>query len=169
MPTRSGFATTTDPRMSEPLMIPYPGDHGSGSAAGSDTSKERQVRNDASGVTSLVQRAVYAQLGEVKAEGLTALDVELGMKIGHGGASSALSHLHRAGRITRIKMRRNRHEIYVLPEYVNGRTESPYRPRLKPAKPARDIGDEQLRAIMMDVGVDESLFAEVRKVVSALP
>lgn len=150
-------------------MIPYPGDHGSGSAAGSDTSKERQVRNDASGITSLVQRAVYAELAVQKSEGLTALDVELGMKIGHGGASSALSHLHRAGKITRIKMRRNRHEIYVLPEYVNGRPESPYRPRNKPAKHPRDVGDEQLRGIMMDVGVDESFFAAVRLVVSALP
>lgn len=151
------------------LMIPYPGDHGSGSAAGSATSKERQVNNDASGITSEVQRRVFAALGDLKSEGLTALEVEFALGVGHGMASSALSHLHRAGHIRRVKMRRKRHEIYVLPEFVNGREESPYRPRLKPAKPARDIGDDQLRAIMMDVGVDESLFAEVRRVVSALP
>lgn len=151
------------------LMIPYPGDHGSGSAAGSDTSKERQVRNDASGITSTVQRMVYDQLGVLKSEGITALEVELGLKVGHGMASSALSHLQRAGKITRIKMRRKRHEIYVLPEWVNGRQESPYRPRNKPAKPARDISDDRLREIMMDVGVDESYFAVVRTVVNALP
>jgi hypothetical protein len=153
----------------EPLMKPYPNGHGSGSAAGSSTSKERQEHNDAYGITSLVQRAAYAQLGAKKSEGMTVAEFEDLTTLGHGQSSSAFSHLHRAGKIRRIKMRRKRHEIYVLPEYVNGREESPYRPRLKPAKPARDISDEQLRGIMMDVGVDESYFPVVRKVVSALP
>lgn len=151
----------------EDLMKPYPG-MGSGHA-GNDTSRERQERNDASGVTSLVQRAALGILANMQSEGLTAAEFEDSMGIGHGQASSALSHLHRAGKIKRVKMRRKRHEIYVLPECVNGREESPYRPRLKPAKPARDISDDQLRAIMMDVGVDEGLFTEVRRVVSALP
>lgn len=148
-------------------MKPYPG-MGSGHA-GNDTSRERQERNDATGITSASQRAVFQALHVAKSDGLTALDVELGLRIGHGGASSALSHLQRAGKITRIKHRRKRYEIYVLPEYVNGREESPYRPRNKPEKPARDISDGQLLGIMMDVGVDETYFAVIRKVVSALP
>ena len=155
--------------MTEPLMIPYPGDHGSGSAAGSATSKERQVNNDASGITSTVQRRVYDALGDLKSEGITALEVEFALGVGHGMASSALSHLHRAGKVTRIKMRRKRHEIYVLPEYVNGREESPYRPRLEPAKHPRDLSQEQVFGAMMDAGVDESLYPEVRKVLNALP
>ena len=154
--------------MSEPLMIPYPGDHGSGHA-GNATSKERQEENDATGVTSMVQRAALSMVKRAGSEGMTVAEFEDQTSIGHGQASSAFSHLHRAGHIRRVKMRRKRHEIYVLPGYVNGREESPYRPRLKPAKASRDIGDEQLRAVMMDAGVDESYFAVVRKVVSALP
>ncbi len=130
--------------MTEPLMIPYPNGHGSGHA-GNDTSRERMEHNDATGITSLVQRAAYAQLGALKSEGMTVAEFEDLTGIGHGQVSSAFSHLHRAGKIKRIKMRRKRHEIYVLPEWVNGREESPYRPRLKPAKASRDIGDDQLR------------------------
>lgn len=151
----------------EPTMVPYPG-MGSGHAVGSDTSRERQEENDASGITSEVQRRVFAALGDLKSEGLTALEVEFALGVGHGMASSALSHLHRAGRIRRVKMRRKRHEIYVLPEYVNGREESPYRPRLKPAKP-RTLTDDEVRGAMMDAGVDESLFPEVRRVINNLP
>lgn len=151
----------------EPLMVPYP-NAGSGHA-GNDTSRERQENNDATGVTSLVQRAALACVTRAGSEGVTVAEFEDDTSTGHGQASSAFSHLHRAGHVRRIKMRRKKHEIYVLPGYVNGREESPYRPRLKPAKPARDVSDDQLRAIMMDAGVDESYFAVVRRVVSALP
>jgi ribosomal protein S25 len=154
--------------MTEPLMKPYPNGNGSGHA-GNDTSRERQETNDATGVTSRLQRAALNMVKRAGSEGITVAEFEDQTSVGHGQASSAFSHLHRAGHIRRVKHRRKRHEIYVLPGYVNGREESPYRPRLKPEKPARDIGDDQLRAIMMDVGVDESYFAVIRKVVSALP
>lgn len=153
--------------MTTPSMIEY-GSTGSGHA-GNDTSRERQERNDASGITSEVQRRTFEALGDRKSEGLTALEVEFAMGVGHGMASSALSHLHRAGHIKRVKMRRKRHEIYVLPEYVNGREESPYRPRLKPARHPRELSRERLLGIMMDAGVDESFYPEVRKVIEALP
>jgi len=149
-------------------MIPYPG-MGSGHAVGSETSRERQERLDASGVTSLVQRGVMAHLALMKAEGATAADVEDTFGIGHGQASSALSHLHRAGLVRRVKMRRKRHEIYVLPEFVNGREESPYRPRLKPERHPRELSKDRILGIMMDAGVDESLYPEIRKVIEALP
>jgi hypothetical protein len=149
-------------------MVPYPDGSGSGHA-GNDTSRERQERNDASGVTSMTQRAVYAALGVAKSDGFTALDVELGLKIGHGGASSALSHLHRAGKVKRIKMRRNRHEIYVLPEYVNGREESPYRPRNKPARHVRDLPDATVLEAMRKADIAPTRLESIRKLLSVLP
>jgi hypothetical protein len=151
----------------EPLMIPYPDGSGSGHA-GNDTSRERQEHNDGAGITSAVQRAVFQALHVAKSDGLTALDVELGLEVGHGMASSALSHLHRAGRIRRVKMRRKRHEIYVLPEHVNGREESPYRPRLKPAKHPRDVTEQQFEEAREQAGVNLS-FGEYRRLMGFLP
>ena len=116
-----------------PTMIEYPG-MGSGHA-GNDTSRERQEREDATGITARTQRDAMFWLGKQEGEGMTAAELEDILGIGHGRASSALSHLHRAGHIRRIKERRNRHEVYVLPEYVDGREESPYRPRLTAGNP----------------------------------
>jgi hypothetical protein len=132
--------------METPRMIPY-GRTGSGHA-GNDSSRERQERNDATGLTSANQRAVLQALAVAKSEGITCGEVEDGLQLHHGAASSALSHLHRAGYITRIKMRRKRHEIYVLPEYVNGREESPYRPRERRPHPS-ELSDDVVAEAMM--------------------
>lgn len=111
------------------LMIEYP-NMGSGHA-GNDTSRERQEREDASGITAETQKLALRLLGGARSQlGMTASEFEDLAGIGHGRASSALSHLHRAGHIRRIKERRQRHEVYVLPEHVDGREESPYRPRV---------------------------------------
>ena len=131
-------------------MKPYP-KMGSGHAV-NDTSQERQERNDHSGVTSHVQVTVLQALGRLKAEGITAAELEDALQIGHGMASSALSHLHRAERIRRVKMRRGRHEIYVLPEYVNGREESPYRPRPKQQRHPRDYTREEWEQALVAAG-----------------
>jgi hypothetical protein len=148
-------------------MIPY-GKTGSGHA-GNDTSRERQEREDALGITSLRQKGVYALVTRAGTEGMVGSEVEEALAIHHGQASSALSHLHRAGYVIRLKMRRGRQEIYVHPDYVRGREESPYRPRMKPAKHPRDLSDDQIRGVMMDAGVDESFFNEVRRVINNLP
>lgn len=137
--------------MAEHTMKPYPG-MGSGHAVGSDTSRERQQANDASGVTAAAQLDALALLRQAGAEGMTAAEYEDLAGIGHGMASSALSHLHRAGMVARVKMRRKRHEIYVLPGHVNGREESPYRPRLKPAKHPRDYTEQQVREAALEAG-----------------
>lgn len=150
-----------------PTMIPY-GTTGSGHA-GNDTSRERQERLDASGVTSMVQRQTLAALELLRSEGLTAAELEDRMGVGHGMASSALSHLHRAGHVRRIKMRRKRHEIYVLPEYVNGREESPYRPRAKPARHVRELPDDTVIHAMEAAGISTAHLAVIRKFLEALP
>ena len=128
-------------------MIPY-GNTGSGHA-GNDTSRERQEREDATGITAETQQLALRLMGGARAElGMTAAEFEDLAGIGHGRASSALSHLHRAGHIRRIKERRGRHEVYVLPEHVAGREESPYRPR----STAPGISDAEAEEIRGRIG-----------------
>lgn len=148
-------------------MIPYPG-AGSGHA-GNDTSRERQERNDALGITSQVQQSTLRMLEHYQSEGMTAAELEDRLGVGHGMASSALSHLHRAGHIRRVKMRRKRHEIYVLPEYVNGREESPYRPRLKPARHVRELPDSTVLAAMDEAFLPLEALPQIRKFLELLP
>jgi len=109
------------------LMIPYP-KAGSGHA-GNDSSRERQEREDASGITAETQRMALTMLENRGYQGMTAAEFEDAAGIGHGRASSALSHLHRAGHIRRLKEKRVKHEVYVVRDAVSGREESPYRPR----------------------------------------
>jgi ribosomal protein S25 len=142
---------------------------GSGHAVGSDTSKERQERNDAEGITSRVQQAAYNLLSDEGAEGVTSAELCDRWGIGEGMASSALSHLHRAGKIRRVKMRRKRHEIYVLPEYVNGREESPYRPRKKPERHVRDLPDTTVLEAMRKSGIAPTRLESIRAFLGALP
>lgn len=151
-----------------PTMVPYP-NSGSGYAAGSDTSRERQERNDASGVTSAVQQLALRTITSAASEGVTVAEFEDMHHIGHGQASSAFSHLHRAGHVRRIKMRRKRHEIYVLPEHINGREESPYRPRMKPAKHISEVSDEVMVEAMVKADIPVEAHRKIRAFLKHLP
>lgn len=115
------------PKPSAPEMVPY-GEQGSGHA-GNDTSRERQEREDALGTTAWRQAQVLGAIATAASAGVTVMEIEKDFDLHHGQASSALSHLHRAGHVARLKMRRSKQEIYVLPRFINGRDESPYRPR----------------------------------------
>lgn len=94
--------------------------------SGSDTSRERA--DD----TTAMQKRMRDALAAVRragATGLTSKELELRMLLGHGPVSAALSHLHKAGKITRLTERRGgRAQVYVHPDYVNGREEAPFRP-----------------------------------------
>jgi hypothetical protein len=147
-------------------IVPY-GSKGSG-WSGSDTSRERQEREDAAGITGWRQHEVFAYLTKRGADGATVAEVEDHFEIGHGKASSALTHLHRAERIVRIKERRGRQEIYLLEQFRGDRELAAYRPRLSRQHPKSLTRDEVL-AVMMDVGVDESAYPDVRKVLDGLP
>ena len=51
----------------------------------------------------------------------------------HGQASGALSVLHKEGRLARLRNRRDKCAVYVLPEFVHGRETARHgsqRPRL---------------------------------------
>lgn len=113
--------------MSE-AALPYAGTSGH---SGTDASRDRAIEADTSGTTNERQRQVLAWLaGEdntwLPECGLTVKDVREATRWHHGVASSVLTTLHIAGRIARLTEKRDRCHVYVLPEYVNGRTLSPY-------------------------------------------
>jgi DNA-binding MarR family transcriptional regulator len=120
------------------MSTPYPEPGGEGMSSGwsgSDTSHERALREDADGVTSRRQQRVMQLLNQTswlgnkavgRNEGLTVKDLREITRWHHGQASSALSVLHKEGKIARLKARRDRCAIYVLPEQVNGREVAPH-------------------------------------------
>jgi len=103
--------------------FPYGGasDPNSGFIRGG-SSEDRARSEDSSGITALRQREALAALANAERVGMTWKEVALVKGWHHGQASGALSGLHKAGRIARLALRRNRCAIYVLPEFVDGRT-----------------------------------------------
>lgn len=106
-------------------VLPYAGTSG---WSGSDTSRRRALEADLSGVTGHRQAQVLRCLHERGAYGVT--DYELQQVIGehHGITSSALTGLHKAGRIARLAIERNSNEIYVALAFVGDRPTARYRP-----------------------------------------
>lgn len=155
--------------MTEQLMVPY-GNTGSGHA-GNDTSRDRQEIQDASGLTGRRQKATLEAIELSAKYGVTSAEMEDLLGVGHGQASSALSHLHRAGHIRRIKERRNKQEIYVLPEHVGDRKESPYNPRPEQRKHPRFHSDRTVMEAMKqaDIELELPMYEKIRKFLEALP
>lgn len=102
-------------------VTPYAGTSG---WKGSQASRDRVIEDDADGTTSKRQKETLISLGAAGIRGLTWK--ELGEIHGwHAGQSSGcLSVLHLEGMVARLKERRNRCSIYVLPPFVNGRETS---------------------------------------------
>jgi hypothetical protein len=146
--------------------LPY-GEKGSG-WSGSETSRERAEREDAMGITGKRQAQVFALLATRNTQGMTVKEVEDALSIGHGPASSALTHLHRADRVARLQERRVGQQVYVLKGYVEDREESPYRPRQAKPHP-RYLSKVQVLEVMGDAGVDEELYPQVRRILENLP
>lgn len=74
------------------------------------------------------QQQVYNYLSDVGEEGANCSEVMDWLDIGHGSASGALTRLHRDGLVSRLTVKRHGKQVYVLPQWVKGRNESPYRP-----------------------------------------
>lgn len=108
--------------MNEPIT-PYAGTSG---WSGTDTSHTRAREEDSDGTTTHRQRITLNALGSAGPHGLTWK--ELGRRVGwhHGQASGVLTILHMAGRISRLKEKRDRCRVYVLTEHVNDRETEPY-------------------------------------------
>jgi DNA-binding MarR family transcriptional regulator len=115
--------------LNEPVetITPYAGTSG---WSGSTTSKERAERQDKDGTTSKRQQAVLIALAELREKGATW--IELGNLLGlhHGSISGVLSNLHREGLLCRLKARRNRCQIYILPQFVGDSELEPFRPNV---------------------------------------
>jgi len=106
--------------------LPYAGTSG---WSGSETSRERALRDDNDGTTTERQRLVMEYLDYRRWVGATY--VEVGRVFGwhHGQASGVLSVLHKADRIARLAdVRRDRCAVYVMPYHVGDRAFAPYRP-----------------------------------------
>lgn len=104
-------------------ILPYAGTSGHGS---NGASKDRAIREDADGTTTLRQGVTLSFLRQKAEWGATWK--ELGEAMGwHAGQSSGvLSVLHKERVIVRLKNRRDRCSVYVMPEYVHGRETSPH-------------------------------------------
>ena len=165
----AGGSSAIDTQRKETMtqdFLPY-GDKGSG-WSGSETSRERQEREDSLGITGKRQAEVFALLAQQTTKGMTVKEVEDALNIGHGPASSALTHLHRAERVVRLQERRLNQQVYLLRGYAEGRPESPYRPRLAKPHP-KYLTKDQVLAVMGDAGVAEELYPDVRRLLEALP
>ena len=101
-----------------PPVLPYAGTSG---WSGSETSKQRAINEDKSGVTNLRQKQTIVHLNHNESRGLTWRDLSEITNWHHGTASGVLSVLHKAGIIIRLKETRNRCAIYVTPEWRQGR------------------------------------------------
>lgn len=119
-------------------VTPYPEPDGASKTSGwsgSDTSHERALREDADGTTSRRQQRVMQLLGQYTWMGDHSRGLHYGLTVKevreitgwhHGQASSALSVLHKEGKIARLKTRRDRCAVYVLPDHVSGRETAPH-------------------------------------------
>lgn len=68
-----------------------------------------------------LRHSVLERLGSLGAHGVTSKELARAFDVHHGKASSALAHLHRDGKITRLGITRARCKVYVLPDHVEGR------------------------------------------------
>lgn len=109
--------------------LPYAGTSG---WAGSDTSRERALEADRTGVTGRRQQAVLAFLEGAGPWGVTWAELADVLEIHHGSASGVLSVLHKTGHVARLAVRRGRCKVYVLPAYVNGRDVEAHGRRAEP-------------------------------------
>lgn len=99
--------------------LPYAGTSG---FSGSDTSEQRARSADRSGKTKNRQFQTMRYLHDAGANGLTWKDLGALTGMYHGPASNVLSVLHMKDKIKRLSLSRDGSKIYVLPEYVLGRT-----------------------------------------------
>lgn len=99
--------------------LPYAGTSG---WSGSDTSRDRAISADKNGLTKKRQFQTMRYLQDAGPNGLTWRELADLLNSDHGPVSGVLSVLHKGGRIARLTLTRQRSKVYVLPEYILGRT-----------------------------------------------
>lgn len=117
----------TDPLFApKKVAAPYAGTTGH---SGSDTSKERAVRETGDGTAGERQARIRQLLAAAGPTGMTVVELRADRYgLGHhGSVSQALSVMHQEGMIAALKHdRRAGAGVYVLPEYVMGRIVRPF-------------------------------------------
>lgn len=83
--------------------------------------EEKTYKQSGKTLTSEWQKQVYAYVSTCGEEGLTDLELQEITGKGHGSTSSALSTLHKNGYIERLREKRLKSSVYVLPRYVGER------------------------------------------------
>jgi hypothetical protein len=107
--------------MNDEPVLPYAGTSG---WSGSDTSLDRVLHEDSTGITSARQAYVMNFVRLAGYHGVTSKELRERSEWHHGQASGALSVLHKVGRLARLhsaEARRDRCAVYVTPDYINGR------------------------------------------------
>lgn len=118
--------------------------------SGSETSEAAQDK-----VTGKRAIQVHEVVGKTYDYGMTCSEVQTRLAIGHGAASGALTRLHRSGFLSRLAEDRRGQQVYVHPEHVKSREESPYRPNVayrdgykKPMALEEILSDEQIADVV---------------------
>lgn len=125
-------------------------DDTAGFEAGSDTSRERAEFERDSGRAQKRANEVLTILRYVKGEGATWRDLSQAMHVHHGSASSALTNLHREGRIARTQRKRLHSKVYVLAEFaLPDDILEPYIPRSKPDHDRVTILEDRIERAFM--------------------
>lgn len=99
-------------------VFPYAGTSG---WSGSETSRDRALTEDQSGISADRQKRVMNELQFAGECGLTWKELAICFNWHHGQASGVLSVLHKSNMVARLTERRNRCAVYVLPHNVKGR------------------------------------------------
>lgn len=131
MPHTLGSRGCIYPKPADLPALPYAGTSGH---SGSSTSRERAEHEDSSGVTGKRQGRVLEHVDYLGTEGATVREIRIGLSLHHGQASAALSNLHSAGHLVRLTERRERCQVYVTPDNVNGREVVPHRSQVGSGK-----------------------------------
>jgi hypothetical protein len=102
--------------------LPYAGTAGSSGSTASADMAEREAED---GTMADRQARILQALALAGPMGRTVVDLRDGNANHHGKTSSALTSLHKDGRIARLVEKRNNSHVYVLPEHLDGRTNVP--------------------------------------------
>lgn len=114
--------------MSEQPVLPYAGTSGH---SGTDTSEQRAREQDTGGRTRRTQRWVVKMAEIAGPEGVTIRELRehptaKSQGWHHGNVSGALSALHKVGTLNRLRERRDRCAVYVLPTHREWRDIEPH-------------------------------------------
>jgi hypothetical protein len=94
----------------------------------SDTSREAAYHDLVTGITAKAQRLTMILAYQQGKHGITIAELrEAKGALHHGKMSSALTNLHKGGRLARLAERRGRCHVYVVPEFVDERETQQYR------------------------------------------